>query len=260
MGILSVGFLRETTENYHLIAVDCWLTLKRRQSSSMEGISMDKGELELEIKRVFPEFSKPLIDEIVEGGVLKSVPPGEQIMDVGRHINEVPLLLKGKIKVYRPDERGNELFLYFLYPGDACALSLVCSASTGKSNVRAETLEECTMLNVPVKYMDSWMREYRSWYYYVLSTYRARLEEVLKTVDNIAFHKMDERLMQYLLKNQRASGSNQLHLTHQDIAYELNSSREVISRLLKKLEQKEWIKLGRNSIDILVDLKEKLDY
>lgn len=245
---------------YHLTPMTERPTFEHSTSPLMESISTDNNELEFKIKGIFPDFSKPLIDEIIKVGTLKTVPSGEQIMDVGRHINDVPLLLKGKIKVYRPDEKGNELFLYFLYPGDACALSLVCSVSTGKSNVRAETVEECSILNIPVKYMDNWMREYRSWYYYVLSTYRARLEEVLKTVDNIAFHKMDERLMQYLVKNQKAAGKDQLHITHQDIAYELNSSREVISRLLKKMEQKEWIKLGRNSIDILVDLGEKLDY
>lgn len=208
-------------------------------------------DLAQELKILFPEFSKDLIDEMVEVGVLRQIYPDEEIMDVGKHINEVPLLLEGKMKIFRPDEFGHELFLYYLYPGQACALSLVCSASIGKSNVRAQTVEKCTILAIPVKYMDEWMRKYRTWYYYVLSTYRLRLEDVLKTVDEIAFHNMDERLINYLLKNQEAGGSSNLNITHQDIAYELNSSREVISRLLKKMEQRSMIKLGRSHIEII---------
>jgi CRP/FNR family transcriptional regulator len=208
-------------------------------------------DLAQELKILFPEFSKDLIDEMVEVGEIRQLYPDEEIMDVGKHIHEVPLLLEGKMKIFRPDEFGHELFLYYLYPGQACALSLVCSVSTGKSNVRAQTVEKCTILAIPVKYMDEWMRKYRTWYYYVLSTYRMRLEDVLKTVDEIAFHNMDERLIKYLRKNQKASESNNLHITHQDIAYELNSSREVISRLLKKMEQRSMIKLGRSHIEII---------
>ncbi|MCB9245220.1 MAG: Crp/Fnr family transcriptional regulator [Flavobacteriales bacterium] len=212
------------------------------------------------LKDIFPEFSMDLIEEIIACGTHKFIDAGTEIMDIGRPIREVPLLLKGKIKVFRPDELGNELFLYFLYPGDACALSLVCSASTGRSNVRAEAVEECEVMAVPVQYMDEWMRKYRTWYYYVLGTYRGRFEEVLRTVDGIAFHNMDERLVRYLLKNQEAAASDELHITHQDIAYELNSSREVISRLLKKLEQRGIISLGRNSIKILKPLEKLVDF
>jgi len=217
-------------------------------------------ELEIELKRVFPEFSQLLIEEIIEHGTHHHIAEGTELMDAGGSIREVPLLLEGRIKVFRPDDHGNELFLYFLHPGNACALSLVCSAGTGKSNVRAETTENCRIISIPVKLMDEWMLKYRTWYYYVLGTYRARLEEVLKTVDGIAFHKMDERLVKYLLKNQESSGESILHLTHQDIAYELNSSREVISRLLKKMEQRGTIKLGRNSIEIVQSLSELVDF
>jgi len=227
---------------------------------SNKGNLNSKIDLEIELKRVFPEFSQPLIEEIVQHGVYQKISEGTEIMDMGSQIREVPLLLQGKIKVFRPDDHGNELFLYFLHPGNACALSLVCSVSNGKSNVRAETVEDCRIIAVPVRYMDEWMLKHRTWYYYVLSTYRSRLEEVLKTVDGIAFHKMDERLVKYLLKYQKSNNENILHITHQDIAYELNSSREVISRLLKKMEQRELIKLGRNSIEILQSLEELVDF
>lgn len=216
---------------------------------------MVRDQLYEKIRSKFPEFSSPLIDEILEKGKHKFIPHDEIIMDVGKTIIEIPLLLEGKIKVYRPDENEHELFLYYLYPGDACAISLSCSAGPRRiSRIRAETEEECEVMSIPIQYMDEWMLKHRTWYYYVLNTYRFRFEEVLKTLDTIAFHKLDERLVIYLQKLREARNSNQLeNITHQDIAYELNSSREVISRLLKKLEQLGRIKLGRNHIE-LIDL------
>lgn len=214
---------------------------------------MDKETLHLRLKHKFPEFSTSLIDEIIENGKHTFIPKDEVIMDAGRMITEIPLLLEGKIKVYRPDDLGNELFLYFLYPGDACAISLSCSYGNQRiSRIRAETEEECEVISVPIHHMDEWMLQHRTWYYFVLGTYRFRFEEILKTLDSIAFHKLDERLVLYLKKLQEARGSNHLeNITHQDIAYELNSSREVISRLLKKLEQRGNIQLGRNHIILL---------
>jgi CRP/FNR family transcriptional regulator, anaerobic regulatory protein len=199
----------------------------------------------------YPDFSDSLIEEIIENGQLKEIPKDTVLMDVGKTIQSIPLILEGNLKVLRPDEDGNELFLYYLYPGDACALSLVCSFSNRNGNVRAETIEDSTVLFVPIKFMDEWMTKHRSWYHYVLTTYRRRLEDVLQTVDSIAFHNMDERLVDYLKKAMELNGSNLILTTHQDIASELNSSREVISRLLKKLEQRGKIKIGRNKIEVL---------
>lgn len=207
--------------------------------------------LEQILRAKFPDFSEELIQDMVEHGEVKNLPANSILMDVGKSIQSIPLLLEGNMKVMRPDDEGNELFLYYLYPGDACALSLVCSFSNRNSNVRAETIEDSSLLFVPIKFMDEWMSKHRSWYHYVLSTYQRRLEGVLQTVDSIAFRKMDERLIDYLKKVMDMSRSNVIHSTHQDIAQELNSSREVISRLLKKLEQRGQIKLGRNKIEVI---------
>jgi CRP/FNR family transcriptional regulator, anaerobic regulatory protein len=199
----------------------------------------------------FPEFSEALIEDIIENGQLKEIPKDTLLMDVGKTIHSIPLILEGNMKVLRPDDDGNELFLYYLFPGDACALSLVCSFSNRIGNVRAETIEDSTVLFLPIKFMDEWMTKHRTWYYYVLNTYRRRLEDVLQTVDSIAFHNMDERLVNYLKKAMDLNRSTLIETTHQDIATELNSSREVISRLLKKLEQRGRIKISRNKIEIL---------
>lgn len=209
--------------------------------------------LEQILKAKFPDFSNELIAEIIEHGQVKEIPKDSLLMDVGKPITAIPLILEGNLKVIRPDEDGHELFLYYLYPGEACALSLVCSFSNRMGNVRAETIEDSTVLFIPIKFMDEWMTRHRTWYYYVLDTYRRRLEGVLQTVDSIAFHNMDDRLIDYLKKAMELNKSNTIYTTHQDVANELNSSREVISRLLKKLEQRGRIKLGRNRIEV-VDL------
>ena len=201
------------------------------------------------LKEHYPRLNdQDFLEELESVSEIKEVPAGMSMMEIGQYIKTIPLLVKGLIKVFREDDEGNELFLYYIYPGQACAVSFVCSARERISQIRAETLDECTVISVPMEYMDPWMTKYKVWYYYVLETYRSRFEEVLKTIDSIAFHRMDERLMDYLKKNVSAHGTDVLHVTHQDIAYELNTSREVISRLLKKLEQQGKIKLGRNQL------------
>lgn len=201
------------------------------------------------LRQHYPTLNDPeFMDELESVAEIREVPAGMSMMEIGQYIKTIPLLYEGLIKVFREDDEGNELFLYYIYPGQACAISFVCSARERISQIRAETLDVCKVLSIPIEYMDKWMTKYKVWYYYVLETYRGRFEEVLKTVDSIAFHRMDERLMDYLRKNVAAQGDEVLQSTHQDIAYELNTSREVISRLLKKLEQQGKIKLGRNQI------------
>jgi CRP/FNR family transcriptional regulator len=209
-------------------------------------------DLSAQIKTLFPDFSLELIEDLLMHGKLKTIKPGEMIMDIGSHINEVPLIMDGRLKVFRPHEDGHELFLYYLGSGDACAISLACSSGHQRiSRIRAEAVDSCLLFAFPVKFMDEWMLKHRTWYYYVLNTYRFRFEEILKSLDNVAFYRLDERVEQYLRLQSKQNNSKMLEITHQEIAMELNSSREVISRLLKKLEKKGEIKMGRNHIEIL---------
>jgi CRP/FNR family transcriptional regulator len=209
-------------------------------------------EVKTLLSRHFPSFSSELKEEIAEGYRIWSIPAGENLMEIGQKIDGVPLLVEGSVKIFREDEDGNELFLYYLYPGEACAISLVCSSGKERiSSIRAQAVEDSHFIVFPIGYMDEWMRKHPSWYEYVLSTYRFRFEEILQSIDEIAFHKLDERLLNYLDKNVEGTGSRILRTSHQDIATELHTSREVISRLLKKLEQRNQVKLSRNQIEVL---------
>ena len=200
----------------------------------------------------FPQFfDSDLKNEIAEVGTLKNVKEGVHLMDVGQYVKSIPLIVDGKLKIFREDEEGNELFLYYLYNGEACAISLVCTINDRVSQIRAVAMEDTQIISIPIEQMDKFMMTYRSWYQFVVRTYGLRLNEMLHTIDSIAFKKMDERLLAYLEKSAEVSGNTTINDTHQNIATELNTSREVISRLLKQMERKGFVKLSRNHIEVL---------
>ena len=155
------------------------------------------------------------------------------------------------LKVVREDKEGNELLLYYLSGGDTCASTLSCCISTAVSEVRATAVDDVTLIMVPIKCMDEWLRKYSSWRNFIMLSYRTRFEELLQTIDSIAFMKMDERLEKYLLQRKSENNLSFFTITHQEIADDLHTSREVISRLLKQLEKLGRIKLSRNKIEII---------
>lgn len=205
---------------------------------------MEKNDLKL----LYPNLEEPLYDEIITHGTLKSYKAGDTLMRVGQLIKSVMLIMEGVVKLYREDDEGKEFFIYHLNAGQACSISLMCGARIEPSEVLAKALTDATLLSIPFTCMDKWMREYRSWYHFVIDTYRGRFDELLKIIDAIAFSKMDERLEYYLQKQVEQVGKS-LKITHQDIANDLNSSREVISRLLKKMESQNKLTINRNSIE-----------
>ena len=156
---------------------------------------------------------------------------------------------EGTAASIREDDEGNEFLMYYLEPGSACALSMMCTARNEKSQIMAKAVKDSTLIMVPIEQTELWMNQYKSWYRYVVGTYRARFEELLQTLDSIAFKSLDERLLFYLKRHIDINGPR-IELSHQQIAEELNSSREVISRLLKKLEQRGLVTLHRNAIEV----------
>ena len=201
-----------------------------------------------DIMGFFPLFDKELANFLAGISEVRTFQEGEIMMKTGQYFKAAMLIVKGKVKLYREGEDGNEFFMYFLETGNACALSMICAARNQASGIMAVAVEETEVIMIPIQYMDQLMTSYKSWYYFVLETYRSRFEELLIVIDNIAFKNMDERLEWYL-KQQSAKLGKQLHLTHQQIANDLNSSREVISRLLKKMEKIQRLHLHRNHIE-----------
>lgn len=201
----------------------------------------------------FPEIAEiGLQGEIAKVGQLMHFKAGEVIMNYGSYIKLVPLVVKGAIKVVREDEEEDrELLLYYLNPGQTCSMSFSCCLMNKQSDIRTTAEDDTTIIAVPVKYADQWMTDYKSWRNFVMRSYDSRLQEMIKTIGNIAFKKMDERLETYLAKRAKVQNSNIINTTHQEIADELNASREAVSRLLKQMEKNKTIKLGRNKIELM---------
>lgn len=176
---------------------------------------------------------------------------GEVIMDFGVYIQMIPLVLSGSIKVIRQDDDDNELFLYYLSGGQTCAASFTCCMQAKQSYMKTIAEEDTHILGLPIKEVDDWVSEFKVWKRFVMQAYDARILDLARTVDSIAFLKMDERLLQYLQTKSTAIKSKSLSVTHQQIANDLNASREAVSRLLKQLEKRGVIKLGRNKLEIL---------
>lgn len=202
------------------------------------------------LRKSYPLFEDQLVSEIEEQGEFRTFPANEILMRKGQYIRSTMLVLNGLIKIYREDDEGNEFLMYYLKPGEACALSLVCAAKHEASPIMAKTVTETEVMMVPVDTMSEWMSKFKSWYQFVIETYRTRFDELLVTLDNVAFRSMDERLEFYLKRAREAQGTTLLNISHQEIAQELNTSREVISRLLKKMEQKGRLNLHRNAIEL----------
>ncbi|SFU29683.1 CRP/FNR family transcriptional regulator, anaerobic regulatory protein [Pustulibacterium marinum] len=196
-------------------------------------------------------FEEELLQEINQVGTFREVPEGFMLMDIGDYIKSMPLLVNGVIKILREDENGDELLLYFLERGDTCAMTLNCCVGQKKSEIRAIAESPAKLIMVPVEKMEDWMQKYHSWRNFILQSYNSRLSEMLETIDTIAFMKMDERLLKHLRDKAMVNSDDILSTTHQEIAQNLHTSRVVISRLLKKLENEGKIKLNRNSIHVI---------
>ncbi|MCI9845519.1 Crp/Fnr family transcriptional regulator [Flavobacterium pectinovorum] len=203
------------------------------------------------LKQIFPNFSNELLSAIEENASEQNFEAGTILMRTGQYIKNTVLILEGKIKIYREGEDGGEFLMYYLHPGQACAISMICTARSEKSQIMAKVVEDVSVMMIPLPLMEKWMMEHRSWYEFVIETYRNRFEEILEVVDNIAFRSTDERLEFYLKRHSKACGCTEVKLSHQEIATELNTSREVVSRLLKKMEQRGLVKLNRNHIELL---------
>lgn len=203
------------------------------------------------LEKLFSNFEPALKKVLAENAVIRNFQSGDMLMTTGQNMRSTVLIVEGMVKLYREGEEGKEFFMYYLQPGNACALSMICATKQETSQVMAMAVENTKVLMIPIALMDTLMKEYKTWYYFVMETYRMRFEELLVVIDHIAFKGMDERLEFYLDKQYQDLKTRELVITHSEIASDLNSSREVISRLLKKMEQRGDVVLHRNFIEYL---------
>lgn len=199
-------------------------------------------------------FERDLINQLQEKASIVEVPAGTTILKVGDVIRVVPIVLSGLIKVVRQDDDGHELLLYYVNSAESCAMTVTSYMQRSPSEIMAIAEDTVQLMVVPVDVADELYAQYTGWKSFVMKTIRDRFRELLVTIDQIAFQKLDERLVNYLRDRSRATGSPLLNVSHEQIAMDLATSRVVISRLLKKLEQEKKVNLYRNQIRLMTEM------
>lgn len=196
-------------------------------------------------------FEPALRKEIQQYGEVKYFKEGEIIMDYGKYIRMMPIIIKGTIKVFRMDDSGNEILLYYLSANESCSMAYSCCMEAKKSEVKAIAEDDVELIAIPHSKLEEWLCKYPSWNKYIMRSFNERFLELLRSIESIAFHKLDERLINYLKEKQRLLGSSVIKASHYLIADELHTSRVVVSRLLKQLENDKKVILYRNEIKLL---------
>ena len=210
---------------------------------------MDKQH---KLEKVFGDiFSEKLLENLANHGRIVSLEEGTQIISRGNEVKNIPIVLSGTAKVVRTDDKGEEHILFYLNEKEACTATFSICANTIKSEIDFIMETDGELLLYPVHLMDNLTREYPSWRYYVCRNYNKRMKEFLDTMDSVVFMKMNKRILKYLIKASEALNTKIISITHQEIANDLSTSRVVVSRLLKQLENEGKIKLYRNRIELL---------
>lgn len=192
-----------------------------------------------------------LIEEIIQDGKLMNFKEGDVIIDYNKNIKFMPLVISGTIRVMRKDEEDREILLYYLSSNESCAMAYTCCMEARKSEIKAIAEDNVEVLAIPHEKLDEWLIKYPSWKSYVFNSFTQRFNELLKSIESIAFHKLDERLVLYLKNKSKITGKSSIQLSHNQIAEEMGTSRVVISRLLKQLENDKKLLLYRNEIKLL---------
>ncbi len=209
----------------------------------------------MEIVEQFKSLFEPeLVKALDKNARLVEVKAGETILEIGQTVRTMPIILSGTVKVSRIDEDGKELLLYYVNPNESCAMTFTCCMQQYPSEVQAVAEEDVQMLTIRINFMDEWLVKYPTWKSFVMKTIRNRFHEMLNVIDQIAFQKLDERLVYYLKEKSKVTGSTLINLSHEQIASELATTRVVISRLLKALENDKKVLLYRNQMKLLRDL------
>lgn len=202
-------------------------------------------------KHLIPQIDDELRSILQTKGHLKQFEAGEVILKENASIKGIPIILSGSLKVSREDQAGKEILLYYVKTGESCVMSFFGGLHHDTSKVKAIAEEATEILFIAVEDSNEWVKKYPSWIDFIFFLYHKRFEELLEVVNEIAFQKIDERILLLLQKKTKLNGLKEIITTHQQIADELGTSREVVSRLLKQMEGEGKITLSRNKIVIL---------
>jgi len=196
-------------------------------------------------------FEEELIDEIVKVGHLDKIKSGDTMINIGDDMTHIPLILTGVVKIIRQEKKGDELVLYFLERGDTCAISFVNCINRKQSIFKGVVEQDVEAIFLPVAHIDEWLIKFKSWRFFIIDSYHFRLIEMVESIDSLAFMKMNQRVFKYLTDKVKITKDVDLEITHQEIADDLNTSRVVVTRLIKQLHEEGKIYSTRNRIKVL---------
>jgi CRP/FNR family transcriptional regulator len=196
-------------------------------------------------------FHTLLNKEVYQTGQIKSFPAGSVILNIHAYIKSIPIVLSGSIKVIKTDKEGQEILLYYIKPGESCIMSFLAGIHNDTSKIKAIVEEDAEILLIPVNKASEWIKQFPEWTDFIFNLYQKRFEELLEVVNAVAFQKMDTRLLQLLIQKSSLFQSKEIQVTHQQLADELGTTREAVSRVLKQMENSKLISLSRNRISLL---------
>ncbi len=199
-------------------------------------------------------FGAILEEELRANSQLKTLPAETVMMQSNSYIRSIPVVLSGSMRVMREDEDGREILLYYIKPGESCIMSFLAGIHEDTSKVKLVVEEDSEVLMLPIAKASEWIKIYPEWADFIFKLYHKRFEELLDVINAVAFQKLDDRIVTLLKRKASVYGSNEFSITHQQLAEELGTTREVVSRLLKQMEKQELIMLSRNKITLNIPL------
>ena len=205
-----------------------------------------------QLQTYFSQFQSPeLLSEMQDIAMPKKISETVTLLHPGDSIQGIPLVLSGNIRVIRNDPSGKEILLYHIAPGETCIMSVFACKNDTPSEIWAVADAYTELLFIPSKFVNLWQTQFHDWRDYILTLYHQRFEELIQVVSELAFKRVDERLLEWLTTRTKLKETQLIEVTHQQIADELGTAREVVSRLLKQLEQEGEVRLGRGKIEVL---------
>jgi CRP/FNR family transcriptional regulator len=214
-------------------------------------LTASQQEISFWIEKLYPQFEPELCKSIIEHGIIQHVKAGQTLIRSEHTIKSTMLLSEGLVKVFRNDnDNGDEFFLYYIEPGQVFALSMIYGSQNETIKISKVAATDCVFISLPLTLTETYQKEYSSWNTFMMDNYKRRFQDILEAVSDLAFGTMDERVKHYLEHQTKSLKTNHIHITHEQIAHDLNTSRVVISRILKHMEEAGKLKLHRNSIEI----------
>ncbi len=201
-------------------------------------------------EKLLPLLNPELVDLLLSKSTTKKIPKGTQILAEQQDVSVLPIVIDGLVKVYS-NFHDKELLLYYIEPCQSCVMSFYAALKNTPSKVYAETEEDSEIILIPVHYLPAWLKQYPDFNELFYNQFSLRYSELLDTIGHLLLDKMDKRLYDHLKKKVDLTNKASIKITHNQLANELGTAREVISRVMKKLENDGKVEQNAGEIKIV---------